>query len=576
MSPTLHQLYLFLAAAQFHGSPAPWTVIGRQVLTALFSQLEPKDFAACPMAAVIQAVLKVLWTGAANVMELLLSVWPTEAIRILQEWSLQDMLESGWPIFDLLSVLAVKLRAADPNATESACDAFQGGASSEVVLRRALFGPNGEVQYPQHYDYYHSEDRQRPNQLVQEFLVATSRYEAEGQGQSCPLAEATQLLVAVSAYERNAPGVRGLSLATVTLVHAADKRLRKLWLRNETDGSFSGLPEHFVDTLFSGWKLFPVLGSMQRRFFGEAGCPDGFAMRTLTLPPTWLCGNLPLFKLASGVEWRGPSYGNELWEAGYVVDCEELLSMLQSSSGRNGCALIDVGANVGACAIRAASAGYRVLAVEADPDNFRWLQMHRELNGPGVRHRMSVVHAAAAAKAGFVQFLEVKSNRALSLVLPAGRRAAEAMNATSWWAPLTKRDVHTATIPAMTIDGILEGHGFPLDPLEGHTAGQHRAGECYVLKVDIEGSEVEALAGASRLLVSGRVVGMMVEQNNELLRLRGESPASLRAAMSAARGLIVREAATTKSVQCDTEEDGNCILNLIGIDDRLFWDQQMI
>lgn len=359
---------------------------------------------------------------------------------------------------------------------------------------------------------------------------------------------------------------RGLPLAAVALVDAADGVLRRrTWLRykHRRRGQL-GAREHFIDALHSGWKVFAVLGAMQRRYFGVGMCLDGYAMRTLTLPPTWICDNIP------HVTAEGSSghmvYGAEIWSSGFYSDCEHLRMLLEATRvlTRRRCTLLDVGAHVGVCSVLAAAGGFNVVAVEAEPQNMRRLQIHRRLNGAGVRHRLRLVHAAVGAKRGEVRLLSVVGNRALSLVMPAGRRVNETVRALSPWEPLTLGDVRESVVPSETIDGILEAEGLPLGD-EGQGGMTHEG--CYVLKLDVEGAEVAALSGASRLLRSGRLMAYLVEQNNALLRLNNQTAKSLRLALQPAN-LVLREVLDWDGLEerCKgLSSDMSCVLNLAGV-----------
>merc|ERR1712070_212563 len=80
--------------------------------------------------------------------------------------------------------------------------------------------------------------------------------------------------------------------------------------------------------------------------------------------------------------------------------------------------------------------------------------------------------------------------------------------------------------------------------------------DCYVLKLDVEGSEVEALAGASKLIAGGRLAAVYAEDNPRLLRLHGHDGEKL------AQSLKEAGLSTTR---VGTRDDEDTVTNLIGL-----------
>lgn len=76
--------------------------------------------------------------------------------------------------------------------------------------------------------------------------------------------------------------------------------------------------------------------------------------------------------------------------------------------------VLDLGAHVGAFTITAALAGHFVVAVEADPDNARWLRDN--IRDHGVSGRVVVIEAAVAAVPGLVRELRCLGGGQSSLV----------------------------------------------------------------------------------------------------------------------------------------------------------------
>lgn len=232
------------------------------------------------------------------------------------------------------------------------------------------------------------------------------------------------------------------------------------------------------------------------------------------------------------MEWVG--YG--LYSHGYSTDCEVLVLLLQTVSERMGekCVLVDVGANVGMCSLVAVVRGHRVVAVEADAENVRALEANKALNAPWATapEALTIIHAAAGAHGAGAnaRVLEVRKNRALSIVLPADQPDAEkaALNSKSFWRPIQEDTVSYSTVPTVTVDDALQKvwPGIWLDDAKGSSPG------CIVLKSDTEGAEIDVLKGATQLLSAPNLLqGFLVERYPQLLEIRGHSGAQLDAAL---------------------------------------------
>merc|ERR1712048_925374 len=93
-----------------------------------------------------------------------------------------------------------------------------------------------------------------------------------------------------------------------------------------------------------------------------------------------------------------------------------------------------------------------------------------------------------------------------------------------------------------TLDNILVTENLPLAVVSNRKAKSvlrrptdNQPGlDCYVLKLDVEGSEVETLAGASALIGSGRLAAVFVEDNPRLLRLHNHNGLKLQKALQSA------------------------------------------
>ena len=127
---------------------------------------------------------------------------------------------------------------------------------------------------------------------------------------------------------------------------------------------------------------------------------------------------------------------------------------------RQGDLFFDLGAHVGFFSVCGAVLGARAVAVEADSANASRLQRNAELNGLPVE----VVRAAVWSEEGEVQLLPGGSAKEFRAVPGRGVRS-------------------------ITVDALAAEHGAPT-----------------VIKLDVEGAEVDALRGASRVLSESRPV----------------------------------------------------------------------
>ncbi len=159
---------------------------------------------------------------------------------------------------------------------------------------------------------------------------------------------------------------------------------------------------------------------------------------------------------------------------------------------RTGDRVLDIGAHIGSLALPAAAFGCRVLALEASPRNAALLQASTRLNG---FNNLQVVHAAVSDRPGVVEFC------------PDGP-----------WGQIAAAGGNRARVPveAVTVDALLDRVGW--DGVE-------------LLKLDVEGSEVAAVAGMSRLLSGPAAPVLIYESNGHALHTCGRTVSELRAAV---------------------------------------------
>jgi FkbM family methyltransferase len=176
------------------------------------------------------------------------------------------------------------------------------------------------------------------------------------------------------------------------------------------------------------------------------------------------------------------------YAAGSLRHVRGLLSVMSTCVPPGG-RILDLGAHVGGFSTAAAALGRRVLAVEASPRNCALLEITRQHNRLDTLH---VEHAAVGDRAGQIGF-----------------------QANGPWGQVVNTDAGGSVCVRMTtIDKLLDEHGW--------------SGVDFV-KLDVEGYEVQALRGASRLLEGADAPPVFFESNSVTLAAFRETPASLNA-----------------------------------------------
>jgi FkbM family methyltransferase len=134
-----------------------------------------------------------------------------------------------------------------------------------------------------------------------------------------------------------------------------------------------------------------------------------------------------------------------------------------------GCAVLDVGANVGLYTLMAAKRGARVFAIEADPENLERLRHHVHLNG--FDDRVTIFPIAVGDHEATVTLYRFKGNSGHSNLF---------------------EGVDPVEVPCTTIDSL----GLP--PID-------------VCKMDIEGSELKALSGMISTIQESPNMKLLIE-----------------------------------------------------------------
>lgn len=146
------------------------------------------------------------------------------------------------------------------------------------------------------------------------------------------------------------------------------------------------------------------------------------------------------------------------------------------SAVHEGGIFVDVGANVGGYSIRASKMGAKVIAIEPDPDNFRIIKLNTELNDLSNIHFLNI---AAGSKEELCQLYYSDDHGSVGYTLKRNDAKAEAKCA------VEVKPLDVAVLPLLSDEWI------------------------DLLKVDVEGLEIEVLKGASKLLERTRY--LMVE-----------------------------------------------------------------
>lgn len=158
-----------------------------------------------------------------------------------------------------------------------------------------------------------------------------------------------------------------------------------------------------------------------------------------------------------------------------------------------GMRVLDIGANIGYYTLLAAKAvgsTGKVFAFEADPENARFLSHNVALNG--VADTVTVIPKAAASRSGTVRFFSNRANSVLSSLIVEG----EATDAVE--------------VECTTVDAAISPHE-----------------RIDVVKLDVEGGEVDALRGMSETISRMDRLILFVECCPYVLALAGGSVTEL-------------------------------------------------
>jgi len=187
--------------------------------------------------------------------------------------------------------------------------------------------------------------------------------------------------------------------------------------------------------------------------------------------------------------------------------------------------ILDLGAHTGTVAIPAAEAGYRVMAVEASPQNVERLLAAVVSKG---LDRLFVLQTAVTDHQGEVDFLEDGAQGHITDAATSG----------------------TVRIPATTVDELWARNGYP---------------DVDFVKLDLEGGEVAALRGMSDLLASSPPPPLLCESNGPRLAAYGETPNTL-LTLLARRGYRCYLAQPGRLVPVDPDDlQPSCVVDYLAV-----------
>lgn len=163
------------------------------------------------------------------------------------------------------------------------------------------------------------------------------------------------------------------------------------------------------------------------------------------------------------------------------------LPKLRAALGAVGFRYADFGANIGTTALFAARLGVPTLAIEAGAVNYALLLEAHRANGFGAEFRP--VYIAASDTIGVASFAE-----------------------NSAWGALSDKVKQTSRIPTAPMAQILQMHGFE---------------DISLMKVDIEGAELQALTGFEAIAGRDTAPDLIVESNEVACTRFGYPPQAL-------------------------------------------------
>jgi FkbM family methyltransferase len=275
---------------------------------------------------------------------------------------------------------------------------------------------------------------------------------------------------ALVAVERSAHAADAAAVALGPLLPQADAALR------EIDSA-----RHEVDTVLA--RVAGLAADAERRLEQLGPAPPPVADERLAI------GRV---RLSRGLEFAvvtDPRVDDSIaWALAQGVTVDESLLNLMLDVVRPGDKVLDLGAHVGTFTLAAAAAGADVLAVEGAPRNVTLLRESIRRN-----HFSSarVVHAAVGDRPGTVAFFDDGARGRVSVAGDGGA---------------------TVDVPAVTVGDLLaELQWWPVA----------------FVKMDVEGSEIEAIRGMRDILEQADAPAVLYEANGHTLAMHDATPEAL-------------------------------------------------
>jgi FkbM family methyltransferase len=283
----------------------------------------------------------------------------------------------------------------------------------------------------------------------------------------------------------------GVVLVLGWLVYLLIRQHGQLLLHHDKLQERLSTVERLLDGRVNGVHTAPAAPS-QPGLAAPPSRPAGVVYRTVVLK------NRTRFEVAIDRRLIDPiSRGIVTGDFWFLHDFYLLLDLMKP-----GDAVLDLGGHVGTFSLAAAALGCRVACIEAAPDNAALLRASVARNG---FDRMHVIEAIATDHEGTSRFLP---NGPWGTVSNAAVARSPALIYGSEHAPVTVR--------ALTIDGLLGELGWK---------------RVDFIKADVEGSEVAAIRGMTRLLARTDALVLLYESNGHALHFFGETPGRLHASL---------------------------------------------
>eukprot|EP00760_Papus_ankaliazontas_P015350 PhM_4_TR16480/c1_g1_i1/m.77326 len=223
----------------------------------------------------------------------------------------------------------------------------------------------------------------------------------------------------------------------------------------------------------------------------SAHCKEGFSHKSSTLPTYILCNH-----------GTGDVVSSFFIRDGFWRDCKPLttlLSMLMKKAHVQFPTVVDVGANIGACAMwLAASNNATVFAFEPMSQNLRMLRSTLEVNG--IEKYVHLIPAAASVENSSKTLYSEQGNLGNSVMMSANLSQS---NEKEW---------------------LKRAPSFLKEPITTRRVDDYVQQHVHLMKLDCQGCEYKAFLGAQRLFEKYGVDVVRAEFDPGLIRAVGDDP----------------------------------------------------